>query len=176
MKWFKFNINDFTEVLYAEYYFLMSSERREYTDSLKSDADRKRTVAGEMLARIALGNNNATILKTAEGKPYAEEININFSISHSGNFAVCAVDENKIGIDIEEIRDVDLKTAKRFCNEKELEYIGDSINRFFEIWTAKEAAYKMLGGKIKNFKDIDIFKINKQYVKFLDYVVCIVKE
>jgi 4'-phosphopantetheinyl transferase len=176
MKWYKFNINDFTDELYSEYYSLLSNERREYVDSLKIETDRKRTVAGEMLVKIALGLRNETILRTDEGQPYIAGMDNHFSISHSGNFAVCAIDKCKIGIDIEEIRNIDIKAAKRFCNEKELEYVGNDINRFFEIWTAKEATYKMMGGKIKNFKDIDTFNVNKQYCSFLDHIVCIVRE
>lgn len=178
MKWFKYDINNLDLALYERYFSLMSKERKGYVNFLKNEADRKRTVAGEMLIKTALCDDTLSILRDEHGKPYIKDSNLHISISHSGDFAVCAIDEKPIGIDIEQIRDIKLKTAEKFCNEKELMYINecDGISRFFEIWTAKESAYKMLGGSIKNFKEIDTLKLNKEYFKFSDYTVCIVTE
>ena len=73
---------------------------------------------------------------------------------------VCAVHNIPIGIDVEEIRPIDLLIAKRVCDEEELKYIfgylpNDEdfkfsedlavLKRFFEIWTAKEAHSKCVG-------------------------------
>ena len=178
MQWLKFNINNLTEPIYEKYFFLMSKERQEYVNSLKNESDRKRTVAGEMLIKTAICDDEAKILKDSCGKPYIKNSNLHISIGHSGDFAVCAISEKPIGIDIEKSRDIRLETAKKFCNEEELKYINecDNQNRFFEIWTAKEAAYKMSGGSIKNFKVIDTLKLNKKHFKFNDYTVCVVTE
>ena len=178
MQWFKFDINDLNDLLYEKYFNLMGKERQEYVNSFKTESDRKRTVAGEMLIKVALCDDTLSILRDEHGKPYIKDSKLYISISHSADFAVCAIDEKPIGIDIEQIRNINLKTAEKFCNEKELMYINecDSISRFFEIWTVKESAYKMLGGGIKNFKEIDTLKLNKDYFKFSDYTVCIVTE
>lgn len=182
MKWYKFNINNLTDELYEKYFSLMSRERQEYTSSLLKESDRKRTVAGEMLARRLLAEicesteEGIVLRKDKNGKPYAVGLNVNFSISHSGDFAVCAVDTKPIGIDIEKSRAVNLKTAYRFCNKNEINYIFESdkeaLPRFFEIWTAKEAAYKLQG--VTDFKKIDTLKLNKQYYKFDGYITCII--
>ena len=105
MKWYKFNINDLTDELYEKYFSLMSRERQEYTSSLLKESDRKRTVAGEMLARRLLAEicesteEGIVLRKDKNGKPYAVGLNVNFSISHSGDIAVWAVDTKPIGID-----------------------------------------------------------------------------
>lgn len=94
------------------------------------------------------------------GKPYAINLNVEFNISHSGNIVICAIDNKPVGIDIEQIRPIDLKIAKRICSENELRYLfgyppketdfnktDDTavLSRFFELWTAKEAYSKCLG-------------------------------
>ena len=177
MQWYKFDIGQLSEPLYEKYLSLMSDDRRKYVNSLKHEADRKRTVAAEMLVKTAFCDDGIEILKDPCGKPYVKDSALNISIAHSGDFAVCAVSENLIGIDIEKMRDLNLNTAEKFCNQAELDFINecDSTSRFFEIWTAKEAYYKMHGGILKSFKEIDTTKINKKYFYFLDYTVCVVE-
>lgn len=87
-----------------------------------------------------------------KGKPYFREIPLFFSISHSGNYVLCAVDEREIGADIQRIQSVDVgKLAGRFFSEPErmlLERCGSDGERkrlFFELWTRKEAWGKLTG-------------------------------
>lgn len=180
MQWFKFDIRDMNLSLYEKYFSLMSDERKEYTKGIKTEKNRLLTVAGEMLVRknlskiCGIDEAEITVKKDENGKPYCNIEDFNFSISHSGDFAACVISQNPVGIDIEKERDINLKVALKFCNESELEYINGSIPRFFEIWTAKEAAYKMFGGAQKEFKKIDTAKLNKQYFNFSGYTVCIV--
>ena len=178
MQWYKININDLTADLYEKYYNLMTNERKEYVSSFKNTDARKRTVAAEMLIKNAIGDDNLLITKDQHGKPFIKDCNKHINISHSGDYAACAISNSPVGIDIEKLRDINIKAAEKFCNSAELDYIYsfDSTNRFFEIWTAKEAAFKLCGGKEKNFKLIDTFNINKQYFRFLDYIVCIATE
>lgn len=86
------------------------------------------------------------ILKTEKGKPYIENENIFFNITHSGNLKAVAIGQSKVGIDAEFLRKPNLKVAKRFT-KPEQDYIleNDSDNRFFEIWTKKEAYLKYKG-------------------------------
>lgn len=84
--------------------------------------------------------------RTENGKPYAEGAAF-FNISHSGSFAVAAVSDCEVGVDIERIREVNLKIAEKFSSD-EREYILSAENpqkAFFEIWTAKEAYLKKCG-------------------------------
>lgn len=89
------------------------------------------------------------------------------NISHSGDMVVCAVDDRPVGIDIEQIRPIDLTVAKRICSVEELLYLfghrpteqdftyttdTEILARFFEIWTAKEAYGKCLGSGIGDIK------------------------
>lgn len=154
----------------------MTTERKSYVDSLKTEAARKRTVAGELLVKSALKDDGIVILKDEYGKPFIKGSDKYISISHSNDYAVCAVSDSPVGIDIEIKREINLNTTRKFCNDTELAYItaNDSQNRFFEIWTAKEAAYKLIGGKEKSLINIDVFKYDRKYFNFSNYFLCII--
>lgn len=118
------------------------------------------------------------------GKPYAIGLDVEFNISHSGDMVVCAVDNNPVGIDIEQIHPIDLSVAKHVCKEEELLYLfgyapaekdfayttdATVLKRFFELWTAKEAYGKCFGSGIVSFKERkalnqQLFKIDNCYV------------
>lgn len=97
------------------------------------------------------------ILKNENGKPYTQKKpDFHFSISHSENAVAVAFSKDQIGIDIEKIRNTNLKVANRFFTPEEQEYIKSdtalSRTRFFEIWTKKEAVIKKSGLKLRDIK------------------------
>ena len=51
MKWYKYDIRDLTDTEYNKWYSLMSEDKRHRVDRFRFLDDKKRTVAGEMLAR-----------------------------------------------------------------------------------------------------------------------------
>lgn len=166
MKWYKFDIRELTSDDYLKWYALMSREKQARVDRFRFVNDKKRAVAGEMLARKAISEwcnvpeNSMVFEQTETGKPYAKDLPVEFNISHSGDMVVCAVDDKLIGIDIEKIRPIDLKVAKHICTDEELIYLFgctpadqnfiytsdcEILTRFFKIWTAKEACCKQKG-------------------------------
>ena len=151
MKWYKLNINDVSEKDYQIFLGLMTDEKREKVLKFKQITDRKLAVCGEILARTAISEITG---KTKEelvfelkksGKPFCKNAETEFSISHSGEFAVCAVSEKPVGIDIQKITEYNEKTAERVCSEEELYAIRKSAQKsreFIKIWTKKEAVLK----------------------------------
>lgn len=129
----------------------MSDERKKETLDLKPENKRSQKIAADMLCRQMIaeaeGIDPAGIIikKSKDGKPYTENSAYKFSISHCGNLVVCAVSKNEIGVDIEKIRNVRLKIAEKFACENEIAYIGEKLERFFEVWTLKEAFFKCKG-------------------------------
>lgn len=88
-----------------------------------------------------------------KGKPYLENIPLFFSLSHSGEYVLCAVSRRELGADIQKIQPADaLKLAKRFFSESECRTLeGCESHRerqrlFFGFWTRKEAYGKLTGG------------------------------
>lgn len=57
------------------------------------------------------------------GKPVRRDKKAHFNLSHSGKYVLCAVSDREIGCDIEKIRDVRWKVAKRFFSEKEYNFL-----------------------------------------------------
>ncbi len=132
----------------------LSEERRRRAEAMRSDADRLRTVAGEVLARemlaarLGCSPQEVPLQYDEDGKPVVSGTGLFVSVSHSGAFVVCAVDDHPIGVDVETIRDVDDKFMRRVCSEEELSYVlrgNDRERRFWELWTAKEAVFKLTG-------------------------------
>ena len=125
--------------------------------------DVKRCLLGYLLARWAISIETSqplstiTIEKDKYGKPQCLTTpSIHFSISHSGPFVVCAVDDELIGIDVETVRQVNLSIIDDCFASNEQEYLlrtndsGDSSeaehnSTFFEIWTKKESYLKRDG-------------------------------
>lgn len=105
-----------------------------------------KTAASEILhidpARI-------TISYEKEGAPFIDLFpEISFSISHSGNFAACAINtetESPVGLDIEKLQPMEYPGISNITDvsftDKEKETITDS-GSLFTIWTIKEAYLK----------------------------------
>ncbi|MGN0542530.1 MAG: 4'-phosphopantetheinyl transferase family protein [Acutalibacteraceae bacterium] len=144
------NIAELSDEQLGVWFNEMSDERKAETERVAVKEKRAAKIAADHLCRECIGNfckadpKSIVFLKGEHGKPYAENLPVFFSVSHSGDFAVCAVSEREIGIDIEKIRLIKLKTAERFAAPSELEYITEE-KRFFEIWTLKEAYFKCIG-------------------------------
>lgn len=167
MKLYSVDLNNVSESELSQWFDAMSESRKEEVSRLKNDTKRKSKIAADSLSRAAVsefcGISPAEIRfsKNEFGNPFAVGLDVFFSISHSGDLVCCAVSDREIGIDIEKKREIRLDAAKRFACESELEYIGGSTERFFEIWTLKEAYFKCigtgLGADIKNvsFKKTD---------------------
>ena len=194
MKWYKYTIQDLSDAEYNKWYSLMSEDKQRRVDRLCFKDDKKRTVSGEMLARKSIAEwcevtpDSIRFSIGDHGKPYVEDLDVEFNISHSGDMVVCAVDDNPVGIDIEQIRPIDLSVAKRICTEEELLYLfghtptkkdfGYTANttvltHFFEIWTEKEAYGKCLGyGLIQNEQQIP--KALKKTFVLDNYCICVI--
>lgn len=101
---------------------------------------------------------------TKYDKPVLNE-NLDFSISHSGDYVLCAItDEGKIGIDIELIRQVNISEFRDVFDETEWDAItcnkemDEQIKKFFHFWTRKESLIKADGRGLS----LDLKKISWQ--------------
>jgi 4'-phosphopantetheinyl transferase len=90
---------------------------------------------------------NEEICKNEKGKPFFNEINLEFSISHSGDIWVCAIGNCRVGIDIQIKKNIKpIEISKRFFAKEESDYVAKTgIEIFFKIWAMKEAYVKFIG-------------------------------
>lgn len=105
--------------------------------------------AAYALLRYAMAHRGYTvdsleILRTSEGKPYFAGHEAEFSISHSGPWAVCAISEGPVGVDIERIRPVSPALWKRYLASSPDEPYGGDREAILR-WTRYEAALKREG-------------------------------
>ncbi|MDT8717659.1 4'-phosphopantetheinyl transferase superfamily protein [Clostridium sp. 19966] len=157
-------------------------EKKNIIEKYKKKEDKIRALIGEIMLRciicdkLQLMNEEVVLKKDEFGKPYLQGYpHFKFNISHSGKYVVCAISKQNVGIDIEEITELDYKNiADSFFTEKERKYIyeKESLLRFYEIWTLKESYIKAVGRGLSiplNSFSIDIYankyiKTIKQYV------------
>ena len=108
------------------------------------------------------------------GKPYIEGFKYRFSISHSDDLLMIAIDENEIGIDCQKTVEKEkyLKICNRYFSNEEKNYITDE-DSFTEIWTKKEAYAKMHGISVFDVLSENIMKYKIEHTKFENYHVSI---
>lgn len=72
-----------------------------------------------------------------------------FNLSHSGEWTVLALSNGEVGVDIQQVKPVDMRLATRFFTESEqteIENAGENAQElFYRIWTIKESYLKALG-------------------------------
>lgn len=119
--------------------------------------DSQRALVSEALARLVImdslkiSNSEIRFGKNEFGKPFLlEHPGFHFNVSHSGEWVVCAVDDEDIGIDVEEICCIDIKIADRFFSRQEVADINsrqeaERLPYFYDIWTLKESYIKAWG-------------------------------
>ena len=115
-------------------------ERKERALACRREEDSMRIACAGFLLQEALAKEGIThpiFEKNEWGKPMLKDTPLHFSLSHSGYFAICAVSDTPVGVDIERPRNMD-KIARLFPEAR----TRDDLLR---LWTAKEAYLKLLG-------------------------------
>lgn len=127
--------------------------RQEATENIKQNQNHKLSVAAGVLYARAIKNAGISpdtiVLENSHGKPYLRDYpDVHFSLSHSGDYAMCAISDSPIGCDIQKISDTRPQVARRFFTQAEQLYLQGSEDpqvEFTRIWTRKESYVKMKG-------------------------------
>ena len=160
------DVSKLTDEEFLRMYQLSDKQRQEKADRLKHLPSKKLSLAAGMLARVSIAQKlnlrpeDISFRNHKGGKPYAEGLDIHFSLSHSGNLAVCAISDKPVGIDVEQTKKANFNVARRCFTKAELQYVlsrkEKSQQRFFEVWTKKEAYVKLLGTGIQDFLKFNV--------------------
>lgn len=193
----KMKIDEIDDLVLEETFKYIKSFKQDKIKRLANDNLKRESIAGEYLLINGLKEyfnvdyNNIEIIKNSNGKPFIKDKDIYFSISHADNFVVCVLSTKDIGIDVEKIKEVNLKTLELFATDKEKDYIINTLDkveeRFFRIYTLKEAYVKMQGTDLTRIKDNELnFKNNSFYandksimvksIKDNDYIIGIIEK
>jgi len=91
----------------------------------------------------------AQIQFTPYHRPYLPESCIDFNLSHSGNYVICALsDTTRLGIDIEQMKPVNMEHFTDFMTPEEIAAINTApqpVIAFYKYWTKKESILKANG-------------------------------
>lgn len=150
----------------------VSPEKQKRIKKFHFYQDAVNCLLGDILARVEISRITDTGMGQIEfefneyGKPFVVgNSSIQFNISHAGRYIACVIAEGPVGIDIELIKNADMKIAERFFTPNETAYImdGQQNTRFYEVWTKKESRIKWEGkGLHKPLPSFSVFESNSQ--------------
>ena len=93
------------------------------------------------------------ILLAPRGKPYWADSALHFSITHTRHHVFCAISDQPIGVDAEELdRDINLKLADKILSPGEraqFDAAEDKRLALLKFWVLKEAQAKLTGEGIR---------------------------
>lgn len=133
-------------VLYEQTLAACSPERREALEKLRSEADRRESLAVACLLDLALRlfglrEREMDYGRGAAGKPFfRNRPELHFSLSHGGGLAACAVADRPVGVDVEGERLVSEALLRRYFTAEER-----AAAKPLRLWTLKESCCKMTG-------------------------------
>ena len=138
---------------YEKYLALADGERREKIQNLSVREKRNQSLAAGVIVPLALerlGYDGGVQIENGEhGKPrLVQPKGLSFNISHSGEWTVAAFSDCEVGVDIQQIKPVDMRLADRYFAAEERETLALSQcaqDLFFRLWTLKESYLKALG-------------------------------
>ncbi|WP_408955078.1 4'-phosphopantetheinyl transferase family protein [Natroniella sp. ANB-PHB2] len=146
--------------------YISKRRKKEVKKFLKKE-DCYRSIMGEILIRkiackkLKIKNRQIFFRKNSYGKPFLKDHNdFYFNLSHSGEWVVCAINENEVGIDIQKIEAIDLNLVNNFFSKREYESLikqEDRQSYFYKLWTLKESYIKAIGKGLS--KPLDDFTI-----------------
>lgn len=136
----------------------LSLEERIRAQAIVSPARREQFLAGRWLVKRMLAEAQGgspedwRISADGHGKPGVVGHDLQLSIAHSGPFVACCIADQAVGIDVERLDRVRPITdmAALVCSADEQSALhalhGDAVGeRFFQLWTCKEARLKQWG-------------------------------
>ncbi|MBQ9979773.1 MAG: 4'-phosphopantetheinyl transferase superfamily protein [Oscillospiraceae bacterium] len=128
----------------------LSPQRKERVLAAKNHRAKAHAAWGEIALKLALREfetppGEPEYGANEYGKPFLKNApHIHFSLSSTTRAVCAAVWDREVGVDIERRREAEISVARKFA-PSEQEYVSGDLDRFFEIWTKKEAYMKYRG-------------------------------
>jgi 4'-phosphopantetheinyl transferase len=153
---------------------LLTEPEKEFAGRFRFEADRDRYAVGRQALRFLLSKYLSVspmkiIISAEKGqKPFISKpsSNIQFNVSHSGDWVLIAFANTPVGIDIEKINpEFSYKELLQdHFSEAEQTFISeaaDPVSAFYYLWTCKEALTKCWGtGLQENLKPVNVLDLH----------------
>jgi len=146
----KFN-QQLPDYLFYQYIAQLPTSLQEKNLRYRRWQDRHSHLFGKLLLIAGLKNYGYAddILNSIKYNQYSRPFidgNIDFNISHSGEYVLFAIGEDlRIGIDVEEIKDINFDDFEKVMTKEQWQEISlsqDPVRAFFDYWTIKESVIK----------------------------------
>ena len=154
---------------------LLTPQRRADAEKIKPFNDRLHSIAaGLLLGRVLGVTSDADLKKGEQGKPELAGEGPCFNLSHGGNYAVLAVSDYPVGVDVEPIGEkIPIAIPRRFLRPDELAWLEEDLSpiRFAQLWTRLESALKADGrGFAMDCRDFSVLESgNPWYLETVQY-------
>lgn len=157
---------------------LISDKRRQAIKHLRRIADKKRALLAEILLRYALKLDYGIQAEQVQfefnryGKPRLLNYkDVNFNLSHSGQWVLCGISTDSIGVDVEQIGNANLDIAKHYFMKREYDEIlrrppEEQKTMFYNLWTLKESYIKAEGVGLSKPLNSFGFEIQSNHIVF----------
>lgn len=151
--------------IFEKWFAKMDSQRKDKILRCQKEVDKQRSLLAGILLQYGLSEERLVQ-------------QVFYSISHSGNYVICALSDRRVGIDIEnkfrsvfsEAKEEQLDKIARKCLTmgEEIRFQSceeaDKVDLLMELWTKKESYSKAIGkGLAMDFATIDTEKMVDLY-------------
>ena len=145
------------EGLYEELLRYVPTERQEKIARCGKRQDRMRSLAAGLLLEYGLRSMGCSLLPLVpgtetvhlvcgtHGKPeLSGGAGVHFNLSHAGDYAAAVFDEGEVGIDVEQVRRVNVNVMRRQFTAEENVYLLSEPDAFLRLWTRKESYLSLI--------------------------------
>ncbi len=118
------------------------------------------STVGRYLIRQYVPHYNQEKLKVSQnGKPYLEDTELEFSLSHSFPYVALLVSDEPVGVDLQVYSDKIVRIAPKFTSSEEADMTDPT--QLTVVWCLKEAAFKWYEkGNVEFLSQIKLPKID----------------
>lgn len=150
--------NLITDKFVEEFLPNMPAERQNKALKYSNAIDRNMCVAGYWLLCHGLRNEYGIseypqFSYNDYGKPSLTDFpHIHFNISHCKTGIACAISQNEVGIDIQDVQPYNPLVAERVCTAEEMEMLNNHSypeHTFCKWWAIKESHLKFFGASLE---------------------------
>ena len=158
----------------------VEEERQHQIKRLRNDADQALALWSHLMLRALLmeqtsfPNSQLRFGFDSFQKPvFLSDPTIHFNLSHSGQWILCGVCTNDIGVDIEKIEPIHpnvLEVALTINEQKRYHTLSvqERSQYFYQLWTAKESYLKLIGlgmNVLPNLIDVQLKGVNQFHIQ-----------
>ncbi|MGO1421607.1 MAG: 4'-phosphopantetheinyl transferase family protein [Staphylococcus equorum] len=153
MKLYLINVSDLDyDAIQNRFLNRIKGDKRNRIHKLHVENDKVLTLISELLLYYALikdyGFSPEELIfeKNEYGKPYLlTSQDVHFNLSHSNEWVTCYISNSSVGVDIEQIEDIDKKLFSDITHANERATMSNNKENFFSLWCLKESYTKFVG-------------------------------